>query len=250
MKSLKKTTKKSAKKSTGKKSPIGEEYYVFVFDTFSEAKDLHNVRAVKTVGKLTQDQYDYLCSEFERHNKMGRVRFISKHSIPIDGGFVSKMLHGKITELLGQKNVHDMDQLMINMAIDLANAIRKRDGCEQWNIARENSTVTSPANPVETESVQDDIVDLIANMKGNWVSQEKFLDEDINVNRHTVTKSGLRHSREEGNVVWSLKDSKIGKDKDGHFLERRGKNQYAYRYRYFLPDEFNKTIAPNPSNEQ
>jgi len=121
--------------SAEKESTIGEEYYVFVFDTFTETKDLHNVKAAKPIGRLTPNQYDYLCKEFKSLDKFGIVRFIPKGSVPMDDKFESRMLLGKVTELLGKKNESNwFRQWLINTAADTANKIRTRDGCEHENV--------------------------------------------------------------------------------------------------------------------
>jgi hypothetical protein len=143
-----------AVKSTKKKSPgkSAKEYYIFVFDTFSDAEDLHNVKAVKKFGKLTTKQHDYLQKDFKSHNLQGRVRFIPIHSIPTDGNFMSKMLRGKIEKLLDQENLHDCYLLPINTAINIANEIRTNDGCEHENVMKVPSkrpVETSPKSPGE-----------------------------------------------------------------------------------------------------
>ena len=126
------TVKKSTKQNSSGQSVA--EYYAFVFDSCAKSKDLHNVVAVRKIGKLTADQHDYLCKEFERYNKLGLVRFIADRLIPQDSDFTSTMLRGKVVELLDQEKLYECDQLLINTAIDIANKIRARSDCEHENI--------------------------------------------------------------------------------------------------------------------
>lgn len=123
-------------KSTRKKTPghSAKEYYIVVFETFSESKDLYNMKAVHRIGKLTDKQYEYLCKDFEAHNKLGLARIVSEDSITSDDEFRSKMLQGKVTELLDQVNLPIWYWSPIGAAIDLANKIRTRSGCEHENI--------------------------------------------------------------------------------------------------------------------
>jgi len=249
----------STKKTTKQELPIESEYYIFAFQYPSETKDLNNVCAVASIGKLTDEQASFVRSEFKRDcYRWFCFRFISKQSIPMDNGLQSKLLRDNVEKLLQHENFpgqRTMDstslrsiEKSINVATDIANRIRMLDGCEHWNVVREKSVETPSIDTVGIESAQMDVVDLIAKMKGRWVSQGEYLDKNVNAKRHFFTRAGLRHSRETGKVTWSAKDPKVGKDNDGNFLERTGKNQWSYRYRYFLQDKLNLTIASTTSD--
>jgi len=101
--------------------------------------------------------------------------------------------------------------------------------------------------PQKTVAEQEDILDLYEKMKdqGRWVSQDDFVNKDINSNRNTYSIKTLQVYRESCNVVWLLKDQTIGRDKVGNFFKRTGNNRYNYRYRYFLLREHDKTITSN-----
>lgn len=251
----------STKKTTKQELPIESEYYIFAFQYPAETKDLNNVCAVASIGKLTDEQASFVRSEFKRDcYRWFCFRFISKQSIPTDNGLQSKLLRDNVEKLLQHENFpgqRTMDstslrsiEKSINVATDIANRIRMLDNCEHWNVVREKPVATPPTDTAEIESAQMDVVDLIAKMKGRWVSQGEYLDKNINADRHKFTKTSLFHSRETGKVVWSIKTPMIGKDDIGNFLERTGKNRWSYKYRYFLQDEFNKTITSNISDEK
>ena len=98
----------------------------------------------------------------------------------------------------------------------------------------------------EQEEEQEDIADIVARLKGRWVSPRDFLDRKINANRGNFTERDLLGNREKNNTIkWSKNKPAIGRDKDGNFLERSGKNRWNYRYRYFLLKEFD--LEPSPT---
>jgi hypothetical protein len=89
-----------------------------------------------------------------------------------------------------------------------------------------------------------DVFDIPSEPKdGRWVSQDDFLNENINTQSRKFTSRTLQHSRTNGNVTWSTENPAIGRDKDGNILERTGKPPKNYRYRYFLFRENDKTIV-------
>jgi len=86
-----------------------------------------------------------------------------------------------------------------------------------------------------------DVADMIDETKGRWVLQSEFLDHNINAT--FVTDRDLQRDRHNGNVVWSIKNHAIGKDKAGRILEKTsGKTPHKNSYRYFLLQEHDKTI--------
>jgi hypothetical protein len=86
----------------------------------------------------------------------------------------------------------------------------------------------------------EDFLDLLEKEKGRWVSQDDFLDHNINANRLKFTRRTLLKYRETRYVVWSKKNPAIGMDRVGNFLERSGNEPRNYRYRYFLLREYDK----------
>ena len=186
-------------KSTRKKTPghSAKEYFIVVFETFSESKDLYNMKAVHRIGKLTDKQYEYLCKDFEAHNKLGLARIISEDSITSDDEFRSKMLQGKVTELLDLVNLPVWCRSPIDAAIDLANKIRTRSGCEHENIRKiaagrsDNTPQTSePANAKRDARILElrkegkpfkDVCDIV-NKEFNDMLSEK--DAEIALTRH------------------------------------------------------------------
>jgi len=113
----------------------------------------------------------------------------------------------------------------------------------------ENSTAptTEPEElPVVPESVdeQEDVLDLLEKEEGRWVSQDDFLNPDINANRTNFTLKTFRTWRETRYIVWSKKKTAIGMDNGGNFFTRKGKDPRNYRYRYFLLKEYDKQPPP------
>ena len=117
---------------------------------------------------------------------------------------------------------------------------------EKSNSTKQLSGSSSVNQVASTE--QRDILDLLDETKGRWVSQKDFLDYSINANRHKFTLKTLQHNREGDSIKWSTKNPAIGQDGLGNFLERTGNCQYSYRYRYFLLHKFDKTITSQVPN--
>ena len=116
---------------------------------------------------------------------------------------------------------------------------------------------TEPAKlPVvpKTAAEQEDIADIVARLEarteGCWVSQDEFLDPDINANRTNFTLKTFRTWRETRYIVWSKKNPAIGMDNGGNFFTRKGKNPRNYRYRYFLLKEYDKKPPPHVPSEE
>jgi hypothetical protein len=99
-----------------------------------------------------------------------------------------------------------------------------------------------PEPVAEQEDIADIVARLEAQSEGRWVSQDEFSDLDINV-KYKTTKT-LQRYREKDNVKWSENNPALGMDKAGNFLERSGKDQYNYEYRYFLLRKFDKQPPP------
>jgi hypothetical protein len=112
---------------------------------------------------------------------------------------------------------------------------------------RNNMDVLSLRND-DTEQNIEDITKILCRLKGRWVSQKDFLDQNINAQRNKFTIITLHHQREKGCVVWSKNKPMIGRDKGGRFLERIGNNPYTYLYRYFLLYENDKTSPSHVPN--
>ena len=109
---------------------------------------------------------------------------------------------------------------------------------------------------------QEDIADIVARLEarkeGRWVSQDVFLDPDINASRAIRGKTWLRKNRETANIAaWSKKypetgNPAIGKDKAGYIFERLGNDPNNYRYSYFLLKKFDRqssSYVPMPSHD-
>jgi hypothetical protein len=89
-----------------------------------------------------------------------------------------------------------------------------------------NPNKSKPPTRGDRDDGEEDIVDTLARLKGRWVSQKDFLDENINANHckeilenSRLSRKNLQHWRKDDDVVWSLKDPKIGRDRAGLFLE-------------------------------
>jgi hypothetical protein len=115
---------------------------------------------------------------------------------------------------------------------------------------------TPIADPmIGQDNPKEDILDLLKKMKGRWVVQKEFLDQDVNDNCWKISKKKLQNQRHNvkdkvtgevtDNVTWSKINPAIGMDSAGYFLERAGNDPRSYRYRYFLEERFDKTITPH-----
>jgi len=123
---------------------------------------------------------------------------------------------------------------------------------QEWNllttfaklaeIALDNEETQDEQTSTDDTAEQEDISDILDKLNGRWVSQDDFLNFDINANRNTFTNKSFRRSRETLNLKLSKKNPTIGMDKDGRFFQRTG-NRWNYDYKYFLLQEYDKTLT-------
>lgn len=114
--------------------------------------------------------------------------------------------------------------------------------CLDIEFMREVKLAISSLTASESEDGQEDVVDRLARIKGRWVTQEEFLNE--NINKKPPAIRSLRTQRTEKNVEMSKKNPSIGIDKAGYFFEKTTtsdkKTASNTSYRYFLRREFDK----------
>ena len=116
---------------------------------------------------------------------------------------------------------------------------------EDSTASTEDLTELPSAPEPVAEQDEEDIADIVARSEGRWVSQDHFLDPNINSNRTNFTVKTFRTWRETRYIVQSKKNSAIWMDKGGNIFTRKGKDPRNYRYRYFLLKEFDQQPPPD-----
>ena len=96
-------------------------------------------------------------------------------------------------------------------------------------------------SPQPNTNFADDIANLLDTTQWQLVSVNDFLNPNINSDpSRPFSSRELEEDRQNGKITWLDESQGIGRDADGRYLQRTGKDKHNFRYCYFLRCEFHK----------